>query len=522
MDESINPMDKKQIREGIVYLVGAGPGDPGLLTLRARSLIETCDVLVFDHLANQRLHDWASCDCERIDVGKSPGRHTMEQSEIGKILVDRANDGLKVVRLKGGDPFVFGRCAEEMLTLDEAGVVYEIVPGVTAALACAAYAGIPLSHREFGSSISFLTGHEDVAKESLRVNFAKFAEVGGTLCIYMGMSKLSEIVDKLIAGGLPKDRPAAIVSQGTLSGQKKFLAPLEKLVEGAEEKKLTAPAVIFVGNSVGLARSSTWFEQKPLIGRRIALTRARNQKSKMRQTLEDLGAEVLDLPLIKIQPSDDRQLITEVLAGIATYEWIVFTSSNGAREFMKLFFRAFSDIRSFGPMRVACVGQATADIFNSYQLDVEIIAKDSTAEGLAKELVATDSLDSANILVVSGNRNREILVDILENVGRAIVDTLPVYETDFADVLHAPDIKKFTKEGADAIIFTSSSTALSYVEQSDDIVLEEGARKPIVCSFGPQTTKTLEENEMEVGLVSTHPSMEGLVHSLINQFKVNK
>ena len=515
-------MDKEQLTKGIVYLVGAGPGDPGLLTLRTRSLIESCDVLIFDNLANRRLHDWAPLECERIDVGKSPGRHTMEQSEIGKLLVSKAKEGLRVVRLKGGDPFVFGRCAEEMLALDESGISYEVVPGVTAALACAAYAGIPLSHRDFGSSISFLTGHEDVAKESLRVDFAKFSEVGGTLCIYMGMSKLDEIVDKLIAGGLSPNRPAAIVSHGTLPGQRKILAPLGQLVDRAKDEQLCAPAIIFVGNSIGLARSSTWFEEKPLLGRRFALTRADGQQSKMRTALENLGAETLDLPLIKIQPSEDRKLIAEVLAGIATYEWVVFTSSNGAREFMKLFFRAFSDIRSFGPMRIACVGQSTAEIFQSYQLDVEIIAEDSTAEGLAKELVATNSLDSANVLVVTGNRNRDILVDLLEGVGRAIVDTLPVYETDFNDVILAPDFEKFKKKGADAIIFTSSSTALSYVEQSEDIVFDKKAIQPIICSFGPQTTKTLEENDMKVELEASHPSIDGLIRSLLDHFSSSR
>jgi uroporphyrinogen III methyltransferase/synthase len=511
-------MDGQIKTTGIVYLVGAGPGDPGLLTLRARALIKSCDVLVYDNLANRSLNNWAPPSCELIDVGKTPGRHTMEQSEINQILVNKSQEGLRVVRLKGGDPFVFGRCAEEMLALDSQGVIYEIVPGVTAALACAAYAGIPLSHREFGSSISFLTGHEDVAKESLRVDFAKFSEVGGTLCIYMGMSKIEEIVDKLLAGGLPVDRPAAIVSHGTLSRQKKLLAPLGKLVDEAKEKKFCAPAIIFVGNSIGLSRSTTWFEQKPLLGRRIALTRALTQKSKMRQSLESLGAEVLDLPLIKIQPTEDRKLVAEVFAGIATYEWVVFTSANGAREFMKLFFRAFSDIRSFGPMRIACVGQSTADILINYNLDIELIAKDSTAEGLAKELVASDSLDSANVLVVTGNRNRDILVDVLEGVGRAIVDTLPLYETDFADILDCPDYRVFLKEGADAIIFTSSSTALSYIEQSDDIIFDKDARIPVFCSFGPQTTKTLKENNMDVGLQSAHPSIEALCSSLTHYF----
>jgi len=499
-------------------LVGAGPGDPGLLTLRAQTLIKECDVLVYDHLANRRLHDWASPDCFLIDVGKSPGRHTVEQAEIGKILVEKAREGLKVVRLKGGDPFVFGRCAEEMLALDEAQISYEVVPGVTAALACAAYAGIPLSHREYGSSICFLTGHEDVAKESLRVDFAKFSEVGGTLCIYMGMSKLEEIVEKLLAGGLDQGRPAAIVSNGTLPIQRKIVAPLGKLVQHVRAENLGAPAIIFVGNSIGLTRSSTWFEQKPFLGRRIALTRNRGQHSKMRTSLERLGAEVLDLPLIEIQPSEDRKLIAEVFAGIATYEWVVFTSANGARFFMEFFFRAYNDIRSFGPMRIACVGESTAEVFKKYKLDVELIAKDSTAESLAKDLVATDSLDSANILVVTGNRNRDILVGLLETVGRAIVDTLPVYQTDFADILEAPDIEKFKKVGSDAIIFTSSSTALSYVEQSEDIKFEKGAKKPIFCSFGSQTSKTLQENDMEVTVKATHPSIDGLIEALLFYF----
>ena len=512
-------MDKQRVEKGTVYLVGAGPGDPELLTLRALSLIKGCDVLVYDHLANRRLHDWASADCLLVNVGKSPGRHTVEQSEIGKILVEKASDGLKVVRLKGGDPFVFGRCAEEMLALDEAQIPYEVVPGVTAALACAAYAGIPLSHREYGSSICFLTGHEDVAKESLRVDFAKFSEVGGTLCIYMGMSKLEEIVKKLLAGGLDKNRPAAIVSNGTLPSQRKIVAPLGKLLGQARAENLGAPAIIFIGNSIGLARSSTWFDKAPLFGRRIALTRNRGQQSKMRTALEHLGAEVLDIPLIEIQPTEDRQLIAEVFAGIATYEWVVFTSSNGARFFMEFFFRAYKDIRSFGPMRIACVGESTAEVFKKYHLDVELIAKDSTAEGLAKELVATDSLDSENVLVVTGNRNRDILVDLLESVGRAIIDTLPVYQTDFADILGASDVGRFKKEGADAIIFTSSSTALSYVEQAEDIVFENDAKRPVLCSFGPQTSKTLKENNMEVTVEAIHPSMDGLIEALLVYFK---
>lgn len=504
---------------GKVFLVGAGPGDPKLCTLRAKELIEACDVLVFDHLANPEFRKWTREDCEQIDVGKSPGRHTVAQDEIGKILVRKASEKRLVVRLKGGDPFVFGRCAEEMSVLDAAGVRYEIVPGVTAALACAAYAGIPLSHRELGSSISFLTGHEDVTKEALRLDFAKFSAVGGTLCIYMGMSKLEEIVDRLLEGGMPKDKPTVIVSNGTLPQQRHLKCPLGELAIKARQASLSAPAIIFVGNAVGLSFRKSWFEDRPLFARRIAVTRSAGQNGEIKEKLESLGAQVLELPLIEVMPSNDRKLIAEIFSGIATYEWIIFTSVNGAREFMRLFFLAYSDIRSFGPMRIACVGHTTASIFRNHSLEVELTPEISTAENLAKELIATDSLDSANVLVVTGNRNREVLVSMLETVGHAIVDTLPLYETDFADVADAPHYEDFRKHGADALIFTSSSTALSYVEQEEELQLETQAKRPILCSFGPETSKTLSENQLSVDLESPKPSIDSMIEALCERFE---
>ena len=507
------------IKEGMVYLVGAGPGEPKLSTLRAKELIERCDVLVFDNLANPELRKWTRKECIQIDVGKSPGRHTVEQRDIEKILVKHAASGSMVVRLKGGDPFVFGRCAEEMLALDKADISYEVVPGVTAALACAGYAGLPLSHRECGSTISFLTGHEDLTKEELRVDFSKFAQVGGTLCIYMGMSKMEEIVEKLLDGGMSPDIPSAVVSNGTLPSQKKIISSLKDLVSSTKNAGLGAPAIVFIGNAIGrTGDKANWFEKRPLFGRKIVLTRPTGQVSKFKEKLEQLGAEVMELPLIKILPSEDKKLIAEVFAGIATYEWAVFTSANGAREFLRLFFLAYGDIRSFGPMRIACVGESTAEVFKSHCLEVEIVAEKSTAENLAKDLVATDSLDSANVLVVTGNRNREILVQMLEDVGHAIVDTLPLYETDFTDVTEASDLKKFRELGADAIIFTSSSTALSYIEQEDDLVLNQGATKPIICSFGPETSKTLSENELTVELECANPSIEDMVGKLVEYF----
>jgi uroporphyrinogen III methyltransferase/synthase len=508
-----------QKNKGKVFLVGAGPGDPELITRKAISLISSCETLVFDYLANSEFRKYAAPGCEQINVGKSPGRHTVDQEQICEILVTKAREGKNVVRLKGGDPFVFGRCAEEMIALDNASIPYEIVPGVTAALACAAYAGIPLSHREYGSSISFLTGHEDIEKESLHVNFAKFGEVGGTLCVYMGMGKISEITQKLLDGGLPPEKPAAIVSHGTLPSQKKLITTLGNLVADAEVANLGAPAIIFVGNSIGLSTKQNWFENRPLFGKRIVVTRPEGQLSRLKNMLEKKGAEVLELPLIKIIPQEDKKLIAETFAGIATYEWVVFTSANGAREFFNIFFKAFSDIRSFGPMRVACVGEATAQEVRKCNLDVELIPDRSTGEDLAQALVATESLDSANVLVVTGNRNREILVGLLETVGHAIVDTLPIYQTDFADVIDAPDRAKFIEMGADAIVFASSSAALSYIEQEEDLQLEQGAKVPIHASFGPQTTDTLKENDLSVDIVAQDSTLESMLEAIEIHFQ---
>ena len=512
-------VELKENKIGKVYLVGAGPGDVNLVTIKASELIKTCDVLVFDHLANAELRKGVLTGCEQIDVGKSPGRHTMDQNDIGKILVKKAKEGKNVVRLKGGDPFVFGRCAEEMIVLNEASIPFEIVPGVTAALACAAYAGIPLSHRDYGSSISFLTGHEDIEKESLRVDFSKFAEVGRTLCIYMGMGKLEEIISKLIKGGLSPEKPSAIVSQGTLPNQQKVISNLGQIVKDAHKAKLEAPAIIFIGNSIGLSTQDNWFEDRPLFGKRIVVTRPEGHVSRLKELLEKKGAEVLELPLIKILPQSDRKLVAETFAGIATYEWVVFTSANGAREFFNVFFKAFGDIRSFGPMRIACVGETTAQVVRQFNLEVELIPKRSSGEDLAQALVATDSLDSANILVITGNRNREILVGMLESIGHAIVDTLPIYQTDFTDVMDAPDRDRFINFGGDAIVFASSSAALSYIEQEEDLQFDKGARLPVHASFGPQTTDTLKENNLSVDIESQDSTLESMLDALINYFQ---
>ncbi|MEM9226681.1 MAG: uroporphyrinogen-III C-methyltransferase, partial [Verrucomicrobiota bacterium] len=442
---------------GKVYLVGAGPGDLGLVTLRAQELIKTCDVLVYDYLANPELRRWTKSDCEHYYVGKRPNLHAIPQSEIEAILVEHARAGKQVVRLKGGDPFVFGRGGEEACRLQADGIPFEIVPGVTAAFASAACTGIPLTHRDHSSSISFLTGHEDPEKHLMHVDFEQFAKVGGTLCIYMGMGHLEDIVRRLTDGGLSPNTPVAIVEWASLPRQRSLLATLETVVTQKEKLSLQAPAVIIVGEVAQYYEKINWFEARPLFGKRVAITRARQQASELKERLLDQGAEVLELPLIEIVEEEAHE-VADIFDEIATYNWIIFTSPNGARFFFKKFHRAFSDLRCIGGARLACIGKSTAREVERQHLAVDLVPETATAEHLADTIMAEETLDSLSILVVTGNRNRDTLVRKLEDEGHAIVDLLPVYRNQPTDLSEEPGAVSFREHGADAIVFTSAST----------------------------------------------------------------
>lgn len=497
---------------GKVYLIGAGPGDPGLVTVRARQLIERADVIVYDYLANPQILDWARDEAERIYVGKTAGRHSIPQDEIEKILVDRAKKGLQVVRLKGGDPFVFGRGGEEIQELEIDKIPYEIVPGVTAALATAAYAGIPLSHRNFSSAITFLTGHENPEKHTLSIDFRDYGTTKGTLCIYMGIGQLPRIVNELKAGGMSGEMPVAIIEWATLNRQRSVFSTLDSIVADLEASGLGAPAMVVIGEVVAQRAKTEWFEGRPLFGKRIVVTRAREQAGQLSALLTSQGAEVIELPFISVEQHFDPKRLGEVLAGIAVYEWIIFTSANGVKHFFDLFYKAYDDIRCLGPMRIAAVGAATAQEIEKHKLKVDLIPKKANADALAQELIENEGVESVQILVVTGNQNRESLVQRLESdEGRAIVDTLSVYRTSKSDLRKNPAAERFRQEGADAVLFTSSSTVKSFVDQHADLKLENGARKPAFGSIGPLTTKTLKELKLPVAFEATQASLEHFV-----------
>lgn len=504
---------------GIVYLVGAGPGDPGLITVRARDLLARCDVVVYDYLVHPGLLTACRPEARRIYVGKKAGFHSRPQEEIEELLVREARAGQCVVRLKGGDPFVFGRGGEEARRLAAAGIPFAIVPGVTAALAAAAYGGVPLTLRNTSASLVFLTGHEDPAKGAPTTEWRRFGALpDATLVIYMAMGHLRSVLQELQAGGLAPETPAVVVQWASLSRQRSVAAPVRALADAVAEAGVTSPAIVIIGDVAQEREALRWFERLPLFGRRIVVTRAGTQAGALRDTLESLGAEVLELPLISVTKDVSKHDLAEVLPELGGYDWLVFTSPNGVRCFFEEFRRIFDDIRSLGLIRIACVGDATAREVAALHLRVELQPEVATAEALADALVATGSLDSAKILVVTGNRNRDTLVQRLDEA-RAIVDLLPVYRTDLTDLAADPVAEDFRARGADAVLFASSSAVESFVKQAKHLQPAAGLRRPLAGSMGPQTTASLKAAGLRADFEAAKPGIDALVEALIKALR---
>lgn len=499
---------------GIVYLVGAGPGDLGLVTFRAKELISQADVLVYDYLVHPELVGWCKPGCEVVYVGKKAGFHSVPQEEIEALLVKHAKAGRRVVRLKGGDPFVFGRGGEEARTLAKDGVRFEVVPGVTAALAAGAYAGIPLTHRNTSSSLIFLTGHEDPKKHELQVDWRAYGALkNATLAIYMGMGHLRFILDELKAGGLPASTPAAVVQWASLGRQRSVAGTVADLADKVVQAGLAAPAIILVGEVVAHHDQIDWFEHLPLFGRRIAITRTRSQNSELRDKLETLGAEVLELPLIKVVPEVSREDLIDVFSELGSYDWIVFTSANGVRAFFDYFFRAYDDIRSLGLLRFACVGEATKREIDRHRIKVECMPKIATGEALADAMIETGSLDNSKVVVITGNLNRDTLVTKLE-AAQAIVDQLQLYRNEKTDLSAEPAAEDFRQKGADAILFASSSAVSSYVEQARSLKLGPDARRPLHGSIGALTSGTMKDLGLPVDFEAAEPGLDALLAAM--------
>ena len=499
-----------------VYLVGAGPGDPGLITVKGRRCIEAADIVIYDYLASPALLSHARQDADLIYVGKKGGDHTLSQEEINQLIVEKALTGAIVTRLKGGDPFIFGRGGEEAEVLKRENIDFEIVPGVTSAIAAAAYAGIPLTHRALTSTVAFVTGHEDPTKSESSINWPALAAGIGTLVFFMGVKNLANIVSQLRKGGKPAKTPAAVIRWGTTAYQQTITGNLENIEERVLAAGIKAPAIIVVGEVASLRDTLQWFEQRPLLGKTIVVTRARQQASDLVDRLSELGAACLEFPTIQVALPPDPAPLEAAIGRLSQYDWIVFTSVNGVAYFFDRLFAAGNDVRALHRMRIAAIGPATSARLRTYGLNTDIVPKTYRAESVIEAFYAED-LNSQHILVPRALEARPILPEELRKMG-AIVDEVPAYQTlSVAD--KAQELIGALKSGKiDAVTFTSSSTVrnfMSLLPEADALQLLDGVT---VASIGPITAETAGSLGLEVHISAREYTITGLCDAIVKFF----
>jgi uroporphyrinogen III methyltransferase / synthase len=481
---------------GIVYLVGAGPGDAGLLTVRAAELIARADVILHDRLIPAEALAGARPDAEVLYVGKQGGGRQVPQEETQRLLVERARAGRTVVRLKGGDPFVFGRGGEEALVCLEAGIAFEVVPGITAGVAAPAYAGIPVTHRELASGVAFVTGHEDPAKPDSALDWPALAAFPGTLVFYMGVRALPRIAEQLVAGGRPADEPVAVVERGTLPGQRTLVATLSDVAERAAAEGIRAPAITLVGPVAELRERLAWLERRPLHGRTIAVTRARPQASALGARLRELGAGVVEAPAIRTRPLEAE------LPDLAVYDLVCVTSPNGAAELFARLGAAGRDARALAGLLVAAIGPGTARALEEHGIVADIVPERAVAEGLVSGLAG---VDVRRALIVRAREGRDVLPDALRARG-ADVDVVALYET-VAEPLDEPTAR--AAAAADYVTFTSASTVRYFLDAAG------GLDGPRIASIGPATSTALRDAGLEPHVEADPHTPDGLVEALV-------
>ncbi len=503
---------------GKVYLVGAGPGDPGLITVKGRECIEHAEVIIYDYLASPALLKYAPATAEQIYVGKKGGNHTLSQDGINALIVEKAQSGRVVTRLKGGDPFIFGRGGEEAEVLVAAGIPFEIVPGVTSAIAAPAYAGIPLTHRDYTSTLAFITGHEDPTKTETSIEWASLAKGIGTLVFFMGVKNLPHIARNLTSNGMPPDTPVGLVRWGTTTRQESVFGTLENIVERVAAAGLKAPSIIVVGKVVTLRHTLKWFENRPLLGKRIVVTRAREQASDLVRHLTDMGADCLECPTIRVMPPDDWQPLDAAIQRLSTYDWIVFTSVNGVKFFFKRLFDTGHDVRALHRLKTACIGPVTADTLLGFGLTTDILPDNYRAESVVAAFRA-ERVDGRRILLPRAKEARPVLPVELTRMGAA-VDEVAAYQTvqarEGADTL----VDELRAGGIDMITFTSSSTVRNFKALlPDGEPLENLMNGVKVASIGPITSDTARELGFTVDITAESYTIPGLCDAILAHYQ---
>ncbi len=501
------------IDKGIVYLVGAGPGDPELITVKGLDCIQTADVLIYDYLAAKIFLSHVKEGCECIYVGKKGGDHTLSQDGINDLIIEKATTGKTVTRLKGGDPFIFGRGGEEAEVLVKAGIPFEIVPGVTSAIAAPAYAGIPLTHREYTSTLAFVTGHEDPTKATSSIDWGALAKGIGTLVFFMGVINLPHIVNRLMEHGRPPETPVALVRWGTAARHRTVSGTLQTIVERAKKAGMKAPAIIVVGEVVTQRETLTWFERRPLLGKRIVITRARAQASDLVRKLTQMGADCLECPTIEVIPPDTWTDLDRCIQQIGQYDWLVFTSVNGVHFFFDRLFSKHKDARALGHLNTAAIGPATEQALRQYGIYTDILPETYQAESVV-EAFAKQSLDGLKVLLPRAKEARAVLPVELTRMG-ATVDEVTAYQTVQATDGKIQLLEDLRNDRIDMVTFTSSSTVKNFnalLQEEAEVLMKDVH----VASIGPITAETARSLGFESTIIADRFTIEGLCQAIIS------
>jgi len=497
--------------KGKVYLVGAGPGDFKLITFKGMELLKKAEVLVYDRLINKRYLKEVKEDCELIYVGKKPNNHIMKQNDINKILVDKAREGKIVVRLKGGDPYVFGRGGEEGQILYDNNVNFEVVPGITSTIGGLTYGGIPITHRDYSSSFHVFTGH---TKNDDELNFETIAKLKGTLVFVMGMKNLPNIAQDLIHHGMNSDTPVAIIHQATTSNQKVLVGTLNNIYQKVKEEGISSPSLIVIGDVVKLRDKLNFFEEKQLLGKNIIVTRSRSQNSSLLEKIEALGGNSIELPTIKIEKIEKNEKLKDVIKNLKNYSYIIFTSVNGIKIFFEELFEMGYDSRVLKDLKIVSIGKSTNKLLRDYGLISDITPEKSVSESLVDELKGIVN-ENDNILIPRGNQGREYLIEELEKF--CAVEEVVIYNTVIED--KDIEVSSFIKVNKiDYITFTSSSTVKNFIKilGLENIHL---LKKTKIISIGPITSKTIEDFNLQVYKEAQESTINGIIESLVTSTK---
>lgn len=501
------------MKKGKVYLIGAGPGDIGLLTVKGMKCLQKAEAVVYDFHLNAQILNYINHDAEFIYAGKRGGHHAMTQDEINQALVEKAKEGKIVCRLKGGDPFVFGRGGEEAEVLVNEGIEFEVIPGVSSSIAAPAYAGIPLTHRQYSSSFAVITGNEDITKPESSIDWSKFANGFDTLVFLMGVKNIGAITSKLIEHGKPPDAPTAVVRWGTRPDQKTVVSTLKDIAGLVKEENIKPPAVMVVGNVVKLRDTLKWYENKPLFGHRILITR---EYTKDYEPLEDLGAEIFEFPTIEIAPPESYKELDESIDKVETYNWIIFTSANGFKYFMQRLLDKNRDLRDLKGIKICAIGTKTAEAIRNYGIKVDLVPEEFNAEGLIKAFSLQPSalsLKGLKILLPRAEVAREVFPQKVRELGGEI-DTPAAYRA-IKPEKHGKRLKRFLKEGRISVAtFTSAATFNNFV----DIIGEDATeilKDVTIGVIGPVTARAIEKAGLKVSIMPKEATIKAMVDEII-------